>query len=99
MEISQIIYHFLNTADPNNKLWASPTGKRKREIGLVLRGRYVALTNNFRVAEVLHRQLEQRVIVEFIFRLSLLKSYKKMLIFFWRYFIFDFLATPLATRH
>ena len=33
MEISQTIYHFLNT---NNKLWASPTGERKRVIGLVV---------------------------------------------------------------
>ena len=45
IEISQLLYHFLN-AHPSNKLWAMSTGKREREIGLVVPARFLAQTND-----------------------------------------------------
>ena len=59
IEISQLLYHFLN-AHLSNKLWAMPTGKRKREIGLVVPARFLAQTNDLVVAEILDKEIEQK---------------------------------------
>ena len=61
IEISQLLYHFRN-AHSSNKLWAIPTGKRKREIGLVVPARFLAQTNDLVVAEILDKEIEQNKI-------------------------------------
>lgn len=60
IEISQLLNNFLNTGENNNSLQAEVTGKRKREIGLVVPAKYKATTDNKKFAEVLKKKLEEK---------------------------------------
>ena len=59
VELSSLIYHFLN-ASSENKLTVEVTGKRKREVGLVVPAKFNALTKDKKIAEVLDRELSKR---------------------------------------
>ena len=59
IELSSLCYHFINQ-DPGNKIKALITGKRHREIGLVVPAKLVFLMNNKRFSEVLENELVKR---------------------------------------
>ena len=59
IEFSSLCYHFINQ-DPGNKIKALITGKRHREIGLVVPAKLIFLTNNKRFSEVLENELLKR---------------------------------------
>ena len=59
VELSSLIYHFLN-ASSENKLTVEVTGKRKREVGLVVPAKFNALTKDKKIAKVLDRELSKR---------------------------------------
>ena len=54
IEISSLCFHFLNQ-NVGNKIKAVITGKRHREIGLVVPAKLVFLTDDRRCAEVLEK--------------------------------------------
>ena len=56
IEISSLCFHFLNQ-NVGNKVKAVITGKRHREIGLVVPAKLVFLTDDRRCAEVLEKEL------------------------------------------
>ena len=57
--ISSLCFHFINQ-DPGNKIKALITGKRQRQIGLVVPAKLIFTTNNKRFSEVLEKQLIKR---------------------------------------
>ena len=59
MEISSLCFHFINQ-DPGDKIKALITGKRQREIGLVVPAKLIFITNNKRFSEVLENELIKR---------------------------------------
>lgn len=59
IELSRLLNNFLG-ANPDNKLFAKVTGKRKREIGLVVPAKFSAVTTELRIAEVLERELSSK---------------------------------------
>ena len=59
IEISSLCFHFINQ-DPGNKIKALITGKRQREIGLVVPAKLIFITNNKRFSEVLENELIKR---------------------------------------
>ena len=59
IELSQLIYHFLNESN-ENFIEASVSGKRKREIGLVVPAKYVAFTKSKRMANILQSELKNK---------------------------------------
>ena len=59
IELSRLLYHFLNT-ETENKLIAVVSGKRKREIGLVVPAKFTAMTTRKKFAEILMEKLEQK---------------------------------------
>ena len=59
IEISSLCFHFINQ-DPGNKIKALITGKRQREIGLVVPAKLIFITNNKRFSEVLGNELTKR---------------------------------------
>ena len=64
VEISQLINYFISAANTNTII-AVVTGKRKREIGLVVPAKYFAYTNNKKNAEMLMKKLlEKKNILE-----------------------------------
>ena len=56
MELSSLLDYFLK-ADKSNKLLVEVTGKRKREVGLVVPAQFTAYTVNQRHAQVLDAEL------------------------------------------
>ena len=58
IEFSCLLFHFLGGEE--TKCFVSVREKRKREIGLVVPGKYTALTKNKRYADILHQQLKQK---------------------------------------
>ena len=56
IELSRLLNNFLR-ANIENNLFVKVTGKRKREIGLVVPARFSAVTTELRIAEVLEREL------------------------------------------
>ena len=56
IELSRLLNNFLGT-NPDNKLFAKVTGKRNREIGLVVPVKFSAVSTELRIAEVLEREL------------------------------------------
>ena len=58
-EISSLCLHFINQ-DPGNKIKALISGKRQREIGLVVPAKLIFITNNKRFSEVLENKLIKR---------------------------------------
>ena len=59
IEISSLCFHFINQ-DPENKIRAMISGKRQREIGLVVPAKIIFTTNNKRYSEVLEKELLKR---------------------------------------
>ena len=59
IEISSLSFHFINQ-DAVNKIKALTTGKRQREIGLVVLAKLIFVTNNKRFSEVLENELVKR---------------------------------------
>ena len=57
IELSRLLNNFLR-ANTENNLFAKVTGKRKREIGLVVPARFSAVTTELHIAEVLERELQ-----------------------------------------
>ena len=56
VELSSLIYHFWN-ASSENRITVEVTGKRKREVGLVVRAKFNALTKDKKTARVLDKEL------------------------------------------
>ena len=59
IELSHLLKNFLE-ADAGNKLCVQVTGKRKREVGLVVPAKFKALTSELRIARILERELTAR---------------------------------------
>ena len=59
IELSCLFKHFLETS-AYNTLSAVVTGKRKREVGLVVPAKYIALTKDRRYANVLFEKLKEK---------------------------------------
>ena len=59
MSVSQLINYFISAANTNTII-AVVTGKRKREIGLVVPAKYFAYTNNKKNAEMLMKKLLEK---------------------------------------
>ena len=59
IECSALLDYFLN-ADNSNKMVTADTGKRKREIGLVVPRKFTCLTKKFRLTDILHDELAKK---------------------------------------
>ena len=59
IELSQLIYHFLNESN-ENFIEASVSGKRKREIGIVVPAKHMAFTKTQRMANILQSELKNK---------------------------------------
>lgn len=59
IEISSLLNYFLK-ADQDNKIHVKVTGARKREVGLIVPGKYSARTKNPRTARILDEQLQKK---------------------------------------
>ena len=59
IELSRLLKNFIE-ANVENKLCAQVTGKRKREVGLVVTAKFSALTAELRVAKILEGELNTR---------------------------------------
>lgn len=59
IELSQLLSYFLQ-ANAENQLAAQVTGKRKREVGLVVPAKFTAFTPKLRKARILERELNGR---------------------------------------
>lgn len=59
IEISNLIDYFYKSS-PDNRVDAKVTGKRKREIGLVVPAKYFAITQDLKVAKILQDELEKK---------------------------------------
>lgn len=60
IELSQLLNHFLTTGDKRKSIKVEVTGKRKREIGLVVPVKYTAMTEDKRFAQILLEKLEEK---------------------------------------
>ena len=58
MELSKLLDYVL-MASNENKLIVTASGKRNREIGLIVTGTYQAMTNDFRQAKILNDEFEK----------------------------------------
>ena len=54
-----MLYNFLE-AEARDKLCVQVTGKRKRDVGLVVPAKFTALTSELRIARILKRELTAR---------------------------------------
>ena len=61
IELSRLMKNFLE-ANTENKLVAQVTGKRKREIGLVVPAKFSAFTTDLRLAKILETELRKRAL-------------------------------------
>ena len=59
IELSRLIDYFLKSSTENN-VSAMVTGKRKRELGLVVPAKYTAFTKDKRLATVLQEELQKK---------------------------------------
>ena len=59
IELSKLLKQFLD-ADKKNMLIVTVTGKRKREVGLVVPGRYTAITERKEIIDVLSHELVKK---------------------------------------
>ena len=59
IELSLLLKNSLE-AEAGNKQCAQVTGKRKREVGLVVPAKFTALTSELRIARILERELTAR---------------------------------------
>ena len=58
-QLSEVLTHFIG-ASQNNQLNAVVIAKRKREMGLVVPAKFVAITENKRFAETLREKIESK---------------------------------------
>ena len=61
IELSRLLKNFLEASN-ENRLHAQVTGKRKREVGLVVPAKYTAFTSELRIARILERELNGRAV-------------------------------------
>ena len=61
IDLARLLKNFLD-ANADNKLFAKVTGKRKREVGLVVPAKFSAFTTELRIAEVLEREISGRAV-------------------------------------
>ena len=61
VELSSLIYYFLN-ASSENRMTVEVTGKRKREVGLVVPAKFNAVTKDKKTTKVLDKELFKRKI-------------------------------------
>ena len=61
IELSRLMKNFLK-ANTENKLVAQITGKRKREIGLVVPAKFLAFTTDLCLAKILETELRKRAL-------------------------------------
>ena len=61
IELSRLMKNFLE-ANTENKLVAQVTGKRKREIGLVVPAKFSAFTTDLHLAKILKTELSKRAL-------------------------------------
>ena len=59
IELSRLLKNFIEE-NAENKLCARVTGKRKREVGLVVPAKFSALTAELRIAKILEREPNTR---------------------------------------
>ena len=59
VKCSSLLDYFLK-ADSSNKLIATVEGKRKREIGLVVQGKFICCTKQLRQGNILYRELMEK---------------------------------------
>ena len=59
IELSKLLKQFLD-ADKKNMLIVTVIGKRKREVGLVIPGRYTAMTENKEIIDVLSSEVVKK---------------------------------------
>ena len=59
IELSSLLHYFLEAYDENH-LICQVTGKRKREVGLVIPAKYFTYTKRKRIAETLDREIKKR---------------------------------------
>ena len=59
IELSSLMYNFL-AANDNNSLRVIVTGKRVKEVGLIVPATYYAFTKSKKTAEILEKELERR---------------------------------------
>ena len=59
IELSSLLHYFLE-ADDENHLICQVTGKRKREVGLVIPAKYFAYTKRKQIAETLDQEIKKR---------------------------------------
>ena len=59
IELSRLLKNFIE-ANAENKLCARVTGRRKREVGLVVPAKFSASTTELRLAKILERELNIR---------------------------------------
>ena len=59
IELFQLIYDFLNESN-ENFVEKSVSGKRMREVGLVVSAKYVAFTKTQRTTNILHSELKNK---------------------------------------
>ena len=85
-EISQQISYFLEAATTNT-MTAVVTGKRKREIGLVVPAKYVAYTENKKHAQILIKKLLEKQHNIFWNFLFIENSSKCLLYFIFKFFM------------
>ncbi|KAJ7349532.1 hypothetical protein OS493_038746 [Desmophyllum pertusum] len=61
IELSRLLKNFLEEND-ENRLFAQVTGKRKREVGLVVPAKFTAFTTELRIARILERERNGRAV-------------------------------------
>jgi len=61
IELSRLLKNVLE-ANAENRLFAQVTGKRKREVGLVVPAKFTAFTTELRIARILNRELNGRAV-------------------------------------
>ena len=69
IDLARLLKNFLD-ANADNKLFAKVTGKRKREVGLVVPAKFSAFTTELRIAEVLEREISRRAVKNSHFELK-----------------------------
>ena len=69
IEMSRLLKNFLG-ANTENKLFAQITGKRKREVGLLVPEKFSAFTTELRIAKFLKRELNGRAMKYSHFKLK-----------------------------
>ena len=59
IEISVLMHNFLKASE-ENRISVTVAGQRKREVGLIVPGKYTAFTKDKRIAKVLNDELHKK---------------------------------------